>query len=127
VIGTLNVVPSLGWGVVAEMDKVKAFAQIADLQRMTLVLVACLLVGIGLCAYFLGLTIVRPLRRLTLGADQVAAGDLDVDLPVNTRSEVGYLTQVFNHMVARCGAAGMNWTPSTPNCRKKTANCISCP
>jgi len=101
VIGTLNVVPSLGWGVVAEMDKVKAFAQIADLQRMTLVLVACLLVGIGLCAYFLGLTIVRPLRRLTLGADQVAAGDLDVDLPVNTRSEVGYLTQVFNHMVAR--------------------------
>lgn len=101
VIGTLNVVPSLGWGVVAEMDKVKAFAQIADLQRMTLVLVACLLVGIGLCAYFLGLTIVRPLRRLTLGADQVAVGDLDVDLPVTTRSEVGYLTQVFNHMVAR--------------------------
>ena len=101
VIGTLNVVPSLGWGVVAEMDKVKAFSQIAELQRMTLVLVASLLVGIGLCAYFLGLTIVRPLRRLTLGADQVAAGDLDVDLPVNSRSEVGYLTQVFNHMVAR--------------------------
>ena len=120
VIGTLKVVPSLGWGVVAEMDKVKAFAQIEELQRMmenlqvgiqqrsidfrqrcgmNLVLVGCLLVGIGLCAYLLGLTIVRPLRRLTQGADQVAAGDLDVDLPVKTHSEVGYLTKVFNHMV----------------------------
>jgi len=101
VIGTLNVVPTLGWGVVAEMDKVKAFSQIEALQRMTLVLVGCLLVGIGLCAYLLGLTIVRPLRRLTQGADQVAAGDLAVDLPVKTHSEVGYLTQVFNHMVGR--------------------------
>jgi diguanylate cyclase (GGDEF)-like protein len=49
----------------------------------------------------LGLTIVRPLRRLTRGADQVAAGNLDVNLPVHTRSEVGCLAQVFNHMLAR--------------------------
>lgn len=101
VIGTLKIIPSLEWAVVAEMDKVKAFAQIAKLQRMTLLLVGGLLVGIGLCAYLLGLTIVRPLRRLTRGADQVAAGNLDVDLPVSTQSEVGYLTRVFNHMVGR--------------------------
>ena len=100
-IGTLKVVPFLKWGVVAEMDKTRAFAQIETLQRMTLVLVGGLLIGIGLCAYWLGQTIVRPLRRLTRGADQVAAGDLEVDLPVYTQSEVGYLTQVFNHMVAR--------------------------
>jgi diguanylate cyclase (GGDEF)-like protein len=31
----------------------------------------------------------------------VAAGDLEVDLPVLSRSEVGYLTEVFNDMVAR--------------------------
>jgi diguanylate cyclase (GGDEF)-like protein len=68
---------------------------------MTLILVGCLLVGIGLCAYLLGATIVTPLRRLTHGADQVAAGNLGVELPVKTHSEVGYLTQVFNHMVDR--------------------------
>jgi diguanylate cyclase (GGDEF)-like protein len=101
VIGTLKVVPILKWGVVAEMDKTRAYSQIEALQRMTLVLVGGLLIGIGLCAYWLGLTIVRPLRRLTRGADQVAAGNLEVDLPVHTQSEVGYLTQVFNHMVAR--------------------------
>jgi diguanylate cyclase (GGDEF)-like protein len=101
VIGTVKEVSSLGWGVVAEMDKTRAFAQIEAIQRITLVLVGGLLVGIGLCAYFLGTTIVRPLRRLSRGADQVATGNLDVDLPVHTQSEVGYLTQVFNHMVGR--------------------------
>ena len=101
VIGALKVVPSLGWGVVAETDKSKAFSPIETLQRMTLILVGCLLVGIGLCAYILGATIVSPLRRLTHGADQVAAGNLAVALPVKTHSEVGYLTQVFNHMVDR--------------------------
>jgi len=101
VIGALKVVPSLGWGVVAETDKSKAFSPIETLQRMTLILVGCLLIGIGLCAYILGATIVSPLRRLTQGADQVAAGNLAVALPVKTHSEVGYLTQVFNHMVDR--------------------------
>ena len=64
-------------------------------------LVVGLLLFIGLGAYLLGLTLVRPLDRLTGGASKVAAGDLEVDLPVLSRSEVGYLTEVFNDMVAR--------------------------
>ncbi len=101
VIGTLQIVPTLGWGIVAETDRQKAFARVDRLQKLTLIIVAGLLAGLGLCAYFLGLTIVRPLRRLSDGAAQVAAGNLDVHLPVRSRSEVGFLTQVFNHMVAR--------------------------
>jgi diguanylate cyclase (GGDEF)-like protein len=56
---------------------------------------------IGLTAYFLSLSLVRPINRLTSGAGKVASGDLDVDVPVSSRSEVGYLTEVFNDMVAR--------------------------
>lgn len=101
VIGAMNIIPSLAWGGIVEVDREKAFIQVWHLQRLTLALVGGLLVGLGLCAYLLGLAIVRPLNRLSRGADQVAAGDLQVDLPVSSRSEAGYLTQVFNHMVAR--------------------------
>jgi diguanylate cyclase (GGDEF)-like protein len=101
VIGTLNRVPSLGWAVVVEVDRDKAFAQVQRLQHLTLLVAGSMLALLGLCAYMLALTIVRPLRRLSQGADRVAAGDLQVDLPVRNRSEAGYLTQVFNHMVAR--------------------------
>jgi diguanylate cyclase (GGDEF)-like protein len=101
VVATLKKVPDLDWGVVAEKDREKAYVQIVRLRNLTLALFAGVLVLIGLCAYFLGLTIARPLGRLTAGADKVAAGDLGVDLPVHSHSEVGYLTEVFNHMVAR--------------------------
>jgi diguanylate cyclase (GGDEF)-like protein len=101
VVATLKKVPDLNWGVVAEKDREKAYVQIVRLRNLTLALFAGVLFLIGLCAYFLGLTIVRPLGRLTAGADKVAAGDLGVDLPVHSHSEVGYLTEVFNHMVAR--------------------------
>ena len=44
--------------------------------------------------------IVRRSERLTLGASEVANGDLAVDLPA-AKGEVGDLTLVFNHMVER--------------------------
>ncbi len=101
VVGALKRMSELDWGVVAEKERAKAYAQIVRLRNVTLVLVVGLLLFIGLGAYLLGLTLVRPLDRLTGGASKVAAGDLEVDLPVLSRSEVGYLTEVFNDMVAR--------------------------
>jgi len=101
VVGALKRMSELAWGVVAEKERAKAYAQIVRLRNVTLVLVVGLLLFIGLGAYLLGLTLVRPLDRLTGGASKVAAGDLEVDLPVLSSSEVGYLTEVFNDMVAR--------------------------
>jgi diguanylate cyclase (GGDEF)-like protein len=101
VVGTLKRLPQLDWAVVAQMEKGEAYAQIMRLRNLTLLMVSVLLLVIGLTAYFLGLTIVRPLDRLTHGAAKVAGGDLEVDLPVVSRGEVGYMTEVFNHMVAQ--------------------------
>jgi len=101
VVGALKRMSELGWGVVAEKQREKAYAQIVQLRNLTLALVVGLLFFIGLAAYLLSLSLVRPLDRLTSGAGKVAAGDLEVDVPVSSRSEVGYLTEVFNDMVAR--------------------------
>ncbi len=101
VVGALKRISEIGWGVVAEKQRAKAYAQIVRLRNLTLGLVVGLLFLIGLAAYLLSLSLVRPLNRLTSGAGKVASGDLDVDVPVGSRSEVGYLTEVFNDMVAR--------------------------
>jgi nitrogen fixation/metabolism regulation signal transduction histidine kinase len=71
-----------------------------QLQTITLLIVGTLLLAMGALAYFLGNTIVRPLKRLSNDAGKVAAGDLNVDIPVRGNNEVSYLTQVFNHMVS---------------------------
>jgi diguanylate cyclase (GGDEF)-like protein len=101
VVGSVRRVPGLDWVVVTEIPTVEAFRQVARLRNVTLLIVAALFAAVGTLGYFLGLLIVRPLSRLTQGAAKVAAGDLDVDLPVVTGGEVGYLTSVFNNMVAR--------------------------
>ena len=101
VVGTLDRVPQPDWAVVAEVTTEEAFVQIAELRNQTFLVVSALLLSIGLLAYVLVLLIVRPLDRLTAGAYRVAGGDLEVDLPVVTRGELGYMTEVFNAMVGR--------------------------
>ena len=101
VVGRLQPVSQLRWGVVAEVKRQAAYAAITRMRNLTLGLIGGVLLGIGLAAYLLALTIVRPLNRLTAAATKVAADDLDVNLPVVSRGELGYLTAVFNRMVSR--------------------------
>ena len=101
VIGSLRRVPGLDWFVVAEIPTAEVFRQLAHLRDVTLMIVAGMLLAAAGMGYALGIFIVRPLDRLTRGAAKVAAGDLDVDLPVAKGGEVAYLTEVFNDMVAR--------------------------
>ena len=101
VVGSVRVVPALDWIVISEIPSAEAFRQVARLRNMTLTIVTFLLAVVGAFAYLLSLLIVRPLNRLTRAASRVAGGDLDIGLPVTGGGEVGYLTQVFNHMVVR--------------------------
>jgi diguanylate cyclase (GGDEF)-like protein len=101
VVGTLEHLSPLRWTVMVETPTADAFQQVARLRNMTGLILTVLLLVLGLLGYLLGLLIVRPLNRLTRGAAAVAAGNLEVDLPVIGGGEVGYLTEVFNNMVAR--------------------------
>ncbi len=100
VLGSLKMVPRVGWAVLAEIPSEAAYQQVRRFRDITLAIVAGLLLGVTAIAYHLALLIVRPLDRLTKGAAEVAEGDLAVDLPTAT-GEVGDLTYVFNHMVGR--------------------------
>lgn len=101
VVGSVRTVPALDWVVISEIPSAEAFRQVARLRNMTLTIVTLLLAVVGAFAYLLSLIIVRPLDRLTQAASRVAGGDLDIGLPITGGGEVGYLTQVFNHMVVR--------------------------
>ena len=101
VVGVIKKIPHLDWGVIAEKNRNEAYAEIFRLRNMTIAFTLGLLFVIGLTAYLLGLSIVRPLNRLIGGARKVAAEDLDVDLPAAGHGELGYMTEVFNDMVSR--------------------------
>ncbi len=101
VVATAKRVPQLDWAVLVQVPAAEAFRQITRLRNVSATIVAGLLVGVGLLAYFFGLLITRPLDRLRQGAAGVAGGDLNVDLPVRGSGELRYVTEVFNNMVTR--------------------------
>ena len=104
VLGSLREVPDIDWGVVAVVDRAMAYAAMDQLRNTTLAVIGGVVLLVGLAGYLLGLTIVRPLSRLTRGATRIAGGDLEVELPHHGHSEMGYLTKVFNEMVERLRA-----------------------
>ena len=99
-IGVLQQVPQADWSVLAEVSSAAAFRELRRFRNLGMAFVAVLLLASVLVAYALGIFIVRPLDRLTKGVAEVAGGDLQVDLPAGGGAEVGYLTTVFNYMVA---------------------------
>lgn len=64
-------------------------------------------VGISIIAFVLGIIvtailtqrIVKPVRQIIIGADDIAHGKLDVKVPVNSKDEIGMLAESFNSMV----------------------------
>jgi len=59
----------------------------------------------GVVGLLLSGAISRPVRRLTTAAGAVAEGELDQLVPVETRDELGRLSEAFNEMTARLRAA----------------------
>jgi two-component system phosphate regulon sensor histidine kinase PhoR len=75
-------------------------ANVARLRRAILaaaLVIALMVIGLGL---LIAERIARPIRRLTIVADQMAEGDFSARLTPTTGDEVGQLTSTFNKMAA---------------------------
>jgi diguanylate cyclase (GGDEF)-like protein len=101
VVAILRRVPQVRWAAVVEVPRAEAFAELARLRNMTVLMLLGLLVGVGLVAYGLGVLIARPLERLSSAAAKVTSGDFSVELPAGGSGEVGYLTRAFAQLVSR--------------------------
>ena len=120
VIGTLEYVPQVSWTVISEISAEAAYLQVRRFRDVALLVIAFLLIVVTFSAYRLGRLIARPLDRLTKAASEVAAGDLAVDLPAAPGGgEVGYLTDVFNHMVYRLREGRLELDRINETLRKK--------
>ena len=59
------------------------------------------MLGLVICvilSFLLSQILITPIRALTIGTKRVAAGDYTGRVTVDSRDEIGDLTQNFNHM-----------------------------
>jgi signal transduction histidine kinase len=66
-----------------------------------LLLLLFLMAAVLVSAYAVLKILLRPVRWLGEGVEQLGSGQLDIVLPVRTRDEFGALTDAFNRMVRR--------------------------
>ena len=89
VLGVLDVRMSL--------DKVDTAIAESQLQMIAVAFVLFFVVGAG-SYLFLSLTVLRPVKRLIDGTNAVSSGDLEHEILIHTKDEVGVLAHSFNAM-----------------------------
>ena len=67
------------------------------LSKIKIVVLVTMFFGI-LLSYLLGYSFGRPIKILTNAAEQIAKGNLDVEIKVNRKDEIGKLSTTFNDM-----------------------------
>ena len=89
VLGVLDVRMSL--------DKVDEAIGESQIRMIVVAGVLFLIVGTG-SFLFLSLTVLRPVKRLIDGTNAVSSGDLEHEIPIYTKDEIGVLAHSFNAM-----------------------------
>ncbi|MCW2671675.1 MAG: two-component system, OmpR family, phosphate regulon sensor histidine kinase PhoR [Frankiales bacterium] len=79
-------------------DATEALKAERDALRLLVITSLAALLLVAVLAIVLGRRTVEPVRRLTLAAERIAAGDLSVTTGVRTRDEVGTLATRFEAM-----------------------------
>nr|WP_237159431.1 adenylate/guanylate cyclase domain-containing protein [Mycolicibacterium rhodesiae] len=88
----------LHWSIVAKVTTEEAFAKETSFTKTMVLITTGIIFVVCLLAIYLAQIFVRPIRRLESGAQRISAGDYNVAIPVDTRDEIGDLTEAFNEM-----------------------------
>lgn len=89
------------WRTIATVESNELLGAVQSATQAALV-VGMVTIGVAiLLALLLAQFLTRPIRHLTVVAEQVQGGDLSARAPVESSDEIGMLAQAFNSMTAR--------------------------
>jgi methyl-accepting chemotaxis protein len=98
VVGSWQQLTDSEWVLITEIDVNEAFAPVSTLAGVMVVVATIVVILIVIISLIVANSIARPIATITQTATRVAAGELNeqVDLPL--RSEIGVLASAFNQM-----------------------------
>ena len=102
VVGSAVRFPRFGWAIVVEEQYDAAFAPVFRLIRRVLLWNMGIVALFALVALRIAISIVRPLKALSVGAERIAEGETRVEIPdPGGVDEIALLTRTFNQMTDR--------------------------
>lgn len=99
--GYVSIMDNINWNVVSMLSS-KEYNQ--TFYSVLFLIFSVFIVGIVAIIIIVGIvsaTIVKPLKKLTMAAEQIADGNLDVIVEIKTEDEIGELGKAMTHTVSR--------------------------
>ncbi len=99
-IGSYQWLPESELCILTEIDQAEAFASIITLRNEILgagAIVAVIAAAIGV---LVTRTITGPIQKLVVGTEEIGRGNLDYQIMVDSKDEIGQLAQAFNAMTS---------------------------
>lgn len=91
-------VDNLDWVIIAEISTAEAFAPVREFTRNLVLSTTALIIVVAILSLALAQIIVRPLRRLTVAAGRIAAGEQGVQVDAGRSDELADVGTAFNDM-----------------------------
>lgn len=98
VAGASMCIPSLKWTLLAELDANEGFAPLASMRSSAMTSGSVVIGLILLFSIYIFKKVVLPLRRVYAAAENIAGGDYDTVIPVETGDEIGKVSHSINQM-----------------------------
>lgn len=99
--GITREIPSVGWKAIVSVHE-EDFLSVAKEATVTVsTMFAVAIVLLMIVMYLVAKSIARPLKALTVITDKLAAGDLNVEINVKGKDEVGRLADSMRNLTAR--------------------------
>lgn len=84
------------WIVVVEIEQQELLKEINSLRNLLAILCLFAIIVGAVITYFVSSSIVKPIKKVTKAAQEIADGNFNVELSVKSRDEVGQLASSFN-------------------------------
>ena len=87
-----------GWALAIQQNVKEVFSPLQKVQRFAWMLLGITVVFVTLIALISARAVVTPIMKLTDAAERMSLGDLNVDIDINSKDEVGLLAQAISRM-----------------------------
>jgi methyl-accepting chemotaxis protein len=87
-----------GWALAIQQENAEVLAGLRQAQQFAIILLGATVVLVTLIAWLSARAVVNPIKKLTDVAERMSLGDLNAEIDIKSRDEVGLLAQAIGRM-----------------------------
>ncbi|MDZ4664917.1 MAG: SpoIIE family protein phosphatase [Bacteroidota bacterium] len=88
----------MNWAILSEIDEDEAFAEIVALKQKMIAAFISLLIVVIITSYFMSMQLTKPIKELSIEAEELGNGNLEVEIKTGRKDEIGVLADNFKKM-----------------------------